>query len=1690
MRRLLLFLFFTSLFCKVYSQACDAPQANGTTICPGSSAILKALGETGEYRWYDALSEGNLLFTGAEFTTPTLSTTTNYYVEVVYEDCISPRTSVTVTVGLKPSVSAANICAGSAATLNASGIDGIYEWYDAALNGNLLYTGRLFKTPELSSTTVYYVQATVNGCTSSRTAATVTVNERHDPPAVPNVAICAGSSTILTAAGAPGSVFQWFDVPEGGAPLIISPDFTTPSLNATTTFYVQSLLNGCTSIRTAVTVTVNPIPPEPTVKDQTICAGSTATLEVSGGDTYVWYAVPSRGNPIGTGEVYTTPVLNRTTTYFVETTANGCSSTRTPVTVTVTQMPEAPTVTGQAGCLRSAVTLTASSPGGGSYTWFDAPEGGTLLSENSIFTTPVLESNTTYYVQASIGSCTSPRTAVNVTLSDPPPAPVIADIVVCSGGTVTLTPDSVSGNLEWFDAPVGGNLLLIAPQFTSPSLNASTTYYVQTSLNGCTSERVAVRVTVKPVPPVPIVSGITVCEGSKGVLAVSPSLSSTTIGNLAYEWFDSAGNLLATASSFTTPPLTGNSTYYVQAVLEGCASPRVPVTVTIVTSPGRLFRYSSGTYCKDSRDPMPIRFTNLTGTFTALPAGLVFKDASTGEIDLNASAVGEYLITFTANTSCPISSTIELKITSNPNPVFKFEGPYCQGDTNPFASYPTGGSGGVFSFSSPGLVFAGDGAIDLQRSRPGSYIITNTIPSNGGSCAASSATDTVVILPAVLVNAGIDQVITPGSKVSLAGIVQNSSGYSWSGGKGTFADSLSLNPIYHPSPDEASIMLFLTARAVAPCLTPKTDTVLISVLFTPMVANQIICYGTTATLSVDAAPSVVYEWYEFPTGGNPLLVNPSFTTPALASDKTYYVRALLDGLSSPRVPLKVTVLPAIEAPKVADAAICAGSSVKFMAGSASGSENFRWYDAASGGNLVGTEHEFTTPELKFTTSYYVEKISGNCHSGRTEVTVTVAPKPSVTSAALFTICDSSALNYQITADHSSVTFLWSRASVPGISNTAVSDQTTPFIRETLNSTLTVPVQVTYVITPTLNGCIGDPFDFVVTVDPSPVVTSPLQGEICNNSASNYTIAYNMEGTNFSWSRAAVSGISNRSIGGQRSGTIREILTNTTNAPIEVSYIFNQSFDGCPGPAFIYKVTVNPSPQITSASSSVLCNNTVLNYKIASNVKGAAFLWSRAAINGISNAPVSDEASASINETLINTTRNPIVVTYRITATANGCIAPAFNYRVTVNPTAAPLIKATTTLCVGGRIALSTTQVQEATYSWRGPNGFTSDKLNPLINNATEANDGLYSLVVTINGCVSDTAYADIEIVDSPLANAGVNQTVCANTSGIQLRGTISGGASAGAWTSSGSGTFSPSNTDINAVYLPSQKDKIGGLVKLSLTATSNCGSAVSSIDITLVPVPIVNAGADLEVCSQSPNVTLKGKISIPQSALWSSSGSGVFKPSNTSLNAVYIPSRSDINKGGVVLTLTSASLSICPPVNDDITIKIVPPPLVNTGQDILLPLGKTVTLNPNVNYKDVNYLWTPNINLSDNTVKNPVLTGVTDQVYKLTVTDSRGCVTEDEIFVDVLMPIVTYNTFSPNGDGANDVWNIPELTTYPDNIVTVFNRYGDKIFSSVGYNQPWDGTHNGSPAPVGTYYYIIDTKFPGLKYSGYVTILR
>ena len=79
--------------------------------------------------------------------------------------------------------------------------------------------------------------------------------------------------------------------------------------------------------------------------------------------------------------------------------------------------------------------------------------------------------------------------------------------------------------------------------------------------------------------------------------------------------------------------------------------------------------------------------------------------------------------------------------------------------------------------------------------------------------------------------------------------------------------------------------------------------------------------------------------------------------------------------------------------------------------------------------------------------------------------------------------------------------------------------------------------------------------------------------------------------------------------------------------------------------------------------------------------------------------------------------------------------------------------------------------------------------------------------------------------------------------------------------------------------------------------------------------------------------------------------------------------------------------------------------------------------------------------------------------YTLTVMGKGGCIESDQVQVLVLKPVLPPNTFTPNGDNKNDRWNIPDLAKYPGVVVTIFNRYGTKIYTSNGY----DILHNLQP---------------------------
>ena len=97
--------------------------------------------------------------------------------------------------------------------------------------------------------------------------------------------------------------------------------------------------------------------------------------------------------------------------------------------------------------------------------------------------------------------------------------------------------------------------------------------------------------------------------------------------------------------------------------------------------------------------------------------------------------------------------------------------------------------------------------------------------------------------------------------------------------------------------------------------------------------------------------------------------------------------------------------------------------------------------------------------------------------------------------------------------------------------------------------------------------------------------------------------------------------------------------------------------------------------------------------------------------------------------------------------------------------------------------------------------------------------------------------------------------------------------------------------------------------------------------------------------------------------------------------------------------------------------------------------------------------------------------------------------TEVQIAIS-LSAINIANTITPNGDGINDYWKIDGMGNYPNAMVQVFNRYGQKVFESKGYPQPFNGTFNGKPLPNGAYYYIINLNKNCSLLSGSLTIIR
>ena len=535
------------------------------TRCGPGTVTLTASGVSADLDWYDAPTGGTLVDPGQNFTTPSLSSTTTYYLEVA--GC-SPRIAVQAIISSQPAVpTTADVtnCGPGQIVLTATSSDSIF-WYDAATNGTLLGTGSSFTTPYLNSTQTYYVSAGAD-CPSARVPVRAVINSVA-APVVSNVVACGPVSVTLNATSA--DPVGWYDQQIGGTLLATTYNFVTPVLGTSTTYFAQSL-GACPSSRVPVIADITTVA-SPVGTDADRCGPGTVVLSAQSIDTVTWWTDITAGTQLSSGLIYTTPVISATSTYYAQAANNGCTSVRIPVTATITYTP-APTASDSANCGPGTIDLAAASTD--TIYWYDAPTGGTLLFTGNVFTTPSLTTTTTYYAQASL-ACPSPRTAVDAIISTTAADPIVQDTAICGTSSVTISASAVNP-ITWYDAP-GGTVLGTGSTYTTPSISSSTTYYAVAGIPGCISNAIPLEVTVNTVPSDPTVTTASNCGPAQ--------LSVTATAADPVSWYSAAsgGTLLSSNATYTA---TFNTTTTVYAISSNglCNSAAIPSTITIHTVP-------------------------------------------------------------------------------------------------------------------------------------------------------------------------------------------------------------------------------------------------------------------------------------------------------------------------------------------------------------------------------------------------------------------------------------------------------------------------------------------------------------------------------------------------------------------------------------------------------------------------------------------------------------------------------------------------------------------------------------------------------------------------------------------------------------------------------------------------------------------------------------------------------------------------------------------------------------------------------------------------------------------------------------------------------------------------------------------------------------------------------------------------
>ena len=432
--------------------------------------------------------------------------------------------------------------------------------------------------------------------------------------------------------------------------------------------------------------------------------------------------------------------------------------------------------------------------------------------------------------------------------------------------------------------------------------------------------------------------------------------------------------------------------------------------------------------------------------------------------------------------------------------------------------------------------------------------------------------------------------------------------------------------------------------------------------------------------------------------------------------------------------------------------------------------------------------------------------------------------------------------------------------------------------------------------------------------------------------------------------------------------------------------------------------------------------------------------------------------------------------YTITVTnpANGCTATS-SVLVSSNttPPTANAGAPQTLTCASSSVVLDGSASSVGvnfTYNWAGP-GIVSGGTTtaPTVNAA-----GTYTITVTntSNGCTSSSQVTVSITVSTPDASAGSDLLLPCNTSSIFIVGSsITPGVNY-AWTTIGGNILSgatQSNVEINAP----------GIYILTVTNPANSCTNTDTMLVLLPALPTVTALEQTSVSCYGlsdgvAEATGAGGLA-PYIYYWSDGSSNVSIQTSAGIYTVTLTDDNGCSATATVQIMqpTQLYLSLVDTVSPDCG--------SFNGSIEIVAMGGT----PNYTYT-----W------NNSTTTGAILSGISEGSYTGYVTDANNCIDSMTIVLTCKeLPLFIPQLLSPNGDGKNDVWVILNLDNYPNNLVKIFNRWGNQVYISNPYLNDWDGKSNAALSigagilPAGTYFYVIDLHGDGANIlSGYLEL--